>query len=174
MSRRRLSFVLSFVICVFFFVGSSCAQKASVSDVSEKVGIKVGERVPDFTLKSLSGKKVNIMKAVSGNKAVLLNFFTTWCPYCVAEIPELQKLNQTYGKKGLKILAINLRESQRKVSSFVAMKGIDYTVLLDEEGVIGDMFGIMGIPHNILLDSKGIIRYRGVGLPPEEELISSD
>ena len=130
----------------------------------------VGDKAPDFTLEDISSSKVSLQEAAAANNATLLVFWATWCPYCRQEIPDLIKLNAEYKDKGLKILAIDIGESQKKVESFVKEQGISYTVLLDTDNKVASQYGIMGIPNNILLDKDGVIKYRGTQPPPEKLL----
>ncbi|MBI4335889.1 MAG: TlpA family protein disulfide reductase, partial [Candidatus Omnitrophica bacterium] len=97
-------------------------------------------------------------------------FWATWCPSCREEIPELRDLNKEYKDKGLKILAVDIGESQKKVDSFAKQQGIEYTILLDLDNRVANQYGVMGIPTNILIDKEGNIAYRGTSPPPEHLL----
>lgn len=152
--------LLVFTFSLSFF-GVSCAQRE---------GLSVGDKAPDFTLEDLSGKNVKLSDEIGANSATLLVFWTTWCPYCREEIPELIRLNMDYKDKGLKILAIDIGESPKKVESVAKQEGIGYTVLLDSDNRVASQYGVMGIPANILLDKEGVIKYRGTAPPPQDLL----
>lgn len=136
------------------------------------VGVKEGDVAPDFSLYDINGKSYNL-KGVRGKKVVLLVFWATWCPYCVEEIPQLNKIYQEYSKKGLEVWVVNISEKKDKVSKFAANRGINYTVLLDSSGKIADLYQIRGIPANIILDKNGIIQHNG-RLPENYEMIFTD
>lgn len=112
---------------------------------------------PSFTLKDLKGQDVSLESALKKNKAVLINFFATWCPPCREEIPDLIKLQEKYGSKSFTILGINIGESQKKVSGFVGKMGINYPVLLDENKSVAHDYGIVGIPTSFLVSADGEI-----------------
>lgn len=152
---------LIFVVSVSCFTNISCAQREGIVD---------RDKAPDFTLEDVNGKNVNLSETVSKSSATLLVFWASWCPYCREEIPDLIRLNSNYKNKGLKILAIDIGESKKKVESFIKQEGIDYTVLLDTDNKVAGQYRVMGIPTNILLDKEGSIKYRGTSAPPEDLL----
>lgn len=123
----------------------------------------------DFVLPNLDSKNVKLSDFV-GEKVVLLNFWTTWCPYCVREIPELKKYYSEYKDKGLEIVAVNIQESYKQVKNFVSKKGIEYVILLDKDGVVANQYGVRGIPTNILINKDGEIIFAGYTLPSEETI----
>ncbi|MCM8781581.1 MAG: TlpA family protein disulfide reductase [Candidatus Omnitrophica bacterium] len=155
---RRVLFLIVFLFCL---VSASCAQKGDIGSSG---------KVQDFTLEDIKGNEVNLNETISTHTVTLLVFGATWCPYCREEAPELIRLNREYKNKGLKILAIDIGESKKKVESFIRQEGIDYTVLLDIDNKVASRYGIIGIPTNILIDKEGNIKYRGAQLPPEELL----
>ncbi|MDD5449321.1 MAG: TlpA disulfide reductase family protein [Candidatus Omnitrophica bacterium] len=161
-NSKLFNFNLWFLLFIFTFLllNISCAKE----------GLGIGDKAPDFTLDDLAGNKVSLSDTVKSNKATLLVFWATWCPYCREEVPELIKLKPSYEAKGYKIVAIDIGESQKKVDSFVKQNGINYTVLLDTENRIANQYGVMGIPANILLAQDGTILYRGTTAPPESAL----
>lgn len=158
---KKLLFLIYVLFLMCSFVNISCAQRE---------GLAVGDKAPDFSLEDVAGNKVNLQETVKTSKKTLLVFWATWCPHCRNEIPELRRLNAEYRAGGLKILAVNIGETQKKVDSFIKQQGITYTALLDTDNRVASQYGVMGIPTNILLDSSGVIKYRGVPPPPEELL----
>jgi peroxiredoxin len=136
------------------------------------VGRNEGDIAPDFSLYDTNGKP-HKLKDVLGKKAVLLVFWATWCPYCVEEIPELNKIYQEYSQKGLEVLAVNIAEKSNKVSRFVVNRGINYTVLLDIDGKVADLYQVQGIPLNMILNKNGVILHKGV-LPKNYGAIFKD
>ncbi|MBN2298170.1 MAG: TlpA family protein disulfide reductase [Deltaproteobacteria bacterium] len=113
---------------------------------------------PDFSLKDLDGK-THILSDYAG-KTVLLNFTTTWCPYCLKDIPNLKKMYSTYKDRGFVLLAIYIQESDRKVDSFRRKYDLPYSVLLDTDGRIAQSYGVRGVPTKVLIDKKGTILCR--------------
>ncbi len=110
---------------------------------------------PDFTLKGLTGKpwKLNDYRG----KVVLLDFTTTWCPYCIKDIPNLKKIHSQYTPQGLEFVAIYLQESEKRVSSFATKHSIPYNILLDPDARTSNLYGVRGVPTKIVVDRDGTI-----------------
>jgi len=134
---------------------------------SASPGIDIGNKSVDFSLKILSSTETFKLSNYDGKNPVLVNFFATWCPYCVQEIPELNELRSKYTPKGLIVVSVNVQEKEDKVTNFVKKKKIQYNILLDANADVSKKFKVYGIPTNILIDSKGVIVFRGNNLPDE-------
>ncbi len=135
------------------FINLACAREAQ--DFGKYV---------DFELPSLSTDSVKLSNFV-GRKLVLLNFWATWCPYCVKEIPQLKEIYSRYKNKGLEIIAVNLGENPKSVEKFVKNYNIEYLVLLDQKGISARVYGVQGIPTNFLIDLKGNVIFAGHHIP---------
>jgi peroxiredoxin len=96
-------------------------------------------------------------------KVVLVNFWATWCPPCVKEIPSLERLYGKRGARGLEILAVAVGEDRKRVAEFLADKPISFTVLLDAEGRQFKRWGVHAFPTTFVLDRSHRIRYAGFG-----------
>lgn len=169
-SRKKyfLRMVLVSIILVLFF---GCEEKTRARDVNES-GTKVTNKrglhkgieksslmLPDFFLNDLEGKEYRLSDYV-GEKPVLLVFWTTGCPVCIAGIPNLNKifLNRS---KDLELMSINILEPQRMVRRLVEARGVKYPVLLDPHGVTAKAYRIRGVPTFIVIDLKGSMGYYG-------------
>ncbi|MDD5688576.1 MAG: TlpA disulfide reductase family protein [Elusimicrobia bacterium] len=142
----------------------------SCSIYSADLGIDVGNKALDFSLKELSSKSNFKLSNYTGKSPVFLSFFATWCKYCNDEVPELNKIYNEYSKKGLVVISVNVQEREEKVSSFVQKKKILYRILLDSSAEVSNKFKVYGIPTNMLIDSKGVIVFRGNDMPDVKEI----
>jgi peroxiredoxin len=106
----------------------------------------------NFTLTDLQGTAWNL-KDLKG-KVVLVNFWATWCPPCLKEIPDLQTLYERFKGEGLVILAIS-DEDAGKVQPFVAKHKMTYPVFVDPKRNVIGLFGIDGIPKSFVYDRSG-------------------
>jgi thiol-disulfide isomerase/thioredoxin len=88
-------------------------------------------------------------------KIVFINFWTTWCPDCVYEMPDIEKLYKTIKNPDFIILAIDLKESPKKVKKFLTKHNLTYKILLDKKGDMGKAFGIRSIPTTFILNRQG-------------------
>ncbi len=141
----------------------------------------VGKAAPEFTLNVLepSGKTRAMTRADLAGKVVVLDFWATWCPPCLQELPEIQKLAETYAKAGRKdvlIVAISQdREPEdgspvrKLVEGLIAEKGWSLAkgpiprVALDPDQLVGDSFKVEAVPTLFLLDAKGVVQAVHVG-----------
>lgn len=127
------------------------------------VGPEIGKQAPEFTLDDLNGKSIKLKDVTSQNKVTLVNFWATWCPPCRGEIPELIKLYKKYSGQKLALVAIDLQEDPAQVKAFARRNGINFTVLVDNNGMVGNQYRVSGIPTTFVIDNKGIIRDMTVG-----------
>ena len=110
-----------------------------------------------FTLKNLEGADMSLGSLLKEKKAVLINFWATWCPPCREEIPNLITLQDQYRDSGFTILGVDVGESKAKVSNFVKKFGINYPVVLDSQMAVAMRYNVVGIPTSILVNSEGKI-----------------
>jgi thiol-disulfide isomerase/thioredoxin len=95
-------------------------------------------------------------------RAVVLNFWATWCPPCKEELPSLQTLHEIGGGDPL-VLGINVRETASRVQRYLAFTGIGFPVVLDPQAELAKRFGVTAFPTTLLIAPDGQIRWRVVG-----------
>ncbi|MFA5100740.1 MAG: TlpA disulfide reductase family protein [Candidatus Omnitrophota bacterium] len=119
---------------------------------------------PDFSLEDLAGETYQL-SSYQGKQPVLLFFWTTWCPFCLNKLKEMNQGYIDLEKDGVALLAINAGERRSSVERLVRNYAIKYTVLVDEEGVVSEDYHVLGVPTFILIDKKGAVRYKGNEYP---------
>lgn len=128
---------------------------------SDKVGLTEGKVAPNFKLKTINGKTVQLSDYRGEN--VIVNFWATWCPPCRAEIPDLQKL---YDNKDVVILAVNLTGTEKsvdKVTEFVKEYEMTFPVLMDESLEVSTSYQVQAYPTSYMIDSAGRIQFKAIG-----------
>lgn len=140
-----------------------CLSGLSSLQAAEPVPGSAGSKALDFTLKGLSGKDVTFFKDFAKNKAIILVFSTTWCPYCIQEIPALKAVYSKYKNKGVEIVFVDPQETKERVQALVDKYKITYPTLLDEKGEVARSFRVMGVPTIMFLDSNRVIKWRSSG-----------
>lgn len=115
---------------------------------------KVGDRAPDFTLQGLDGK-THELSDYKG-KVLLINFWGTFCPPCVREMPAMQRIYDKYKDENFEILGINLDESTVSVQSFVKQYKLNFPILMDKN-TIRRKYGVSSYPTSFFVDSNGRI-----------------
>jgi thiol-disulfide isomerase/thioredoxin len=118
----------------------------------------VGNCAPDFTLTDLNGQNYRLQEVVSKSRVTLVNFWATWCGPCRKEIPELINFYKQYSKRKVALLAIDLQEKPADIKRFAQQAGMDFPVLADTTGKVGDRYKIYAIPTTLIIDQKGVIR----------------
>lgn len=110
-----------------------------------------------FTLEDTAGQPVGLADLLASHKAVLINFWATWCPPCREEIPDLIRLQAQYKDKGFTVLGVDIGESARKVTGFAEKNGMNYPIVLDKTHKVAESYGVVGIPTSYLVASDGRI-----------------
>ena len=114
----------------------------------------------NFDLPDLKGDLVRLRVPGQPMAGVtLVNFWASWCPHCVEEIPSMKALAAHYRPDQLRVLSINFKESPTTVSSFIKPFRIDFPVLIDRDGAVAKQWGVFAFPSSFLVDSSGRVRY---------------
>ncbi len=93
-------------------------------------------------------------------RAVMLNFWASWCEPCRAEMPTLQQVADLYGPEKLLVLTINFKESAARALQFAKTTGVSLPVLLDSTGTVAARWGVKVFPTTLTLDARGRPRQR--------------
>lgn len=161
-SKRRLRL---FVRTFFLLVILAAIIFTIYQVIQDKSTVSVGEKAPDFQLKTIDGQTVKLSDF--RGQGVLLNFWASWCGPCKAEMPFIEEANQMH-IKGVKILAVNIRETPLVVQKFFEQKNLNFTALLDRKGEITDRYNIVKIPSSYLINKDGVVVKKVIG--PMESL----
>ncbi len=114
---------------------------------------------PQVILQDLSGK-THTLEQYKGS-IVLVQFWATYCPPCVKEMPSMNSMQDKLAKAGVpfKILAIDMAETRTEVEEFVKKIKPEFTILLDESGSSIGQWNVFAAPSNFLIDKQGQIKY---------------
>ena len=150
-TRFRAAAVLV-VVCLLVLNLSAKAQGFDVQPWPAK------KPIPVFEATDLSGKVWH--SSDLRGRAVLINFWASWCEPCRAEMPSLQSLSQFYGPEKLGVLALNFKESKTVAERYVQRTGLTLPVLLDPDGLLARQWGATAFPTTVLIAADG--RVKGV------------
>jgi len=152
--RRRLA------IALLLGIGASgvAAAEPAKSAGFDFIPWPAGRGVPELLVTATDGRVWNL-KALRG-RAVLLNFWASWCEPCRAEMPSLQALAQLEGDKRLIVLAVNFKESSTTIARYMQATQLQLPVVPDPLGALARQWGISVYPSTVLIGADG--RVRGV------------
>ncbi len=170
MNYRKIalkSLILSLSV-VFIVAATVFSAPAPASAQGGSAGVFTGNTAPDFELKDLKGVSVTL-SSFKGKKPVLIYFWATWCPYCMAVRPDVIKLRNDIPKAKLELLAADVggADSLSRVKKFEEAHPAPYTILYDTDGRVARSYQVQGIPLFVFIDKSGTIKYRGNELPPD-------
>lgn len=122
--------------------------------ISPLLAMERGETAPDFEAVDFDGRQVKLSDFKG--KPILLNFWATWCPPCLKELPEFQRFFDEHGED-VNIVAVNLTTSERSalhVKNFVLENKLAFPVYLDEDGLAAQVYLVRYIPTSYFLDEN--------------------
>lgn len=130
-------------------------------------------KAPDFTVYNEEGKAVKLSD-YKGKKAVVVNFWASWCPPCKYEMPYFQKANDKYKGKEVEILMVNLtdgsRETKKTALEFMKESKYNMNVLFDTELNAAKIYGIQALPRTLFIDKDGNLVNDHTGLITQDML----
>ncbi len=165
------------LILVLMFIVAGCKKKETGQQQQAEVEAKEkptspsvvkappspdSKPAPSFTLQDLNGKTVSLSDFKG--KVVILDFWATWCPPCVKEIPHFVEIYEQYSDREFAIVGISVdREGIGVVKSFAQKYKVNYPILMTD-GKVEKVYGnIMSIPTTFVIDSEGKIRRKYIG-----------
>ena len=186
MRRNRISFLTaSFLLgmiallCEMAFHPTIPPTIVHAAQVPANASPLLGKPAPAFSLEDLNGKKVTL--ADYKGKAVLINFWATWCGPCKIETPWLIELRQQYAADGFEILGISMddvdskdaskrAEEKQQIARAAARMRIPYPVLLDGGSLSATYGELDGLPVSLFVDRNGVIVDVQNGLTSKSEI----
>lgn len=155
-------------LLILIFLGKAPGFPALRFTIFQEPGPRVGSAAPDFELVDLKGDRIRLSEL--RGKPVLVNFWATWCAPCKLEMPDIQKIYESYPGEFV-VLAVNAGENAAQVEKFSNDIGVSFDVLLDPKSEVQDLYQLRGYPTSYLVDGEGVIRVQHVGLLNESQLV---
>lgn len=137
------------------------AVVAELKAIEARLMLKEGSAAPDFTLPALGGGEVSL-SALKG-KVVVVNFWATWCPPCINEMPVLNDLYVAYRDQGVEVLGLSLDEEGLPITKpFVEKLEVTYPIVEADRKTYQAYGNVLTIPHTFLIDREGTVSKRFV------------
>ncbi len=128
-----------------------------------------GQPFIDFEGENIDGEPVNFASFVTPGKFTLIDFWASWCPYCVKELPDMAALYNRWKDKGLEIVGVAVRDTPEDSKGAISKYGITWPVMLNTQRKPYDIYGFSGIPHHMLIGPDGKIVSRDESLSQIED-----
>ena len=127
-------------------------------EMEERPTLSLGDMAPEFEAKRLDGSTFRLSD-YRDKKAVLIDFWATWCGPCIDEIPTIKRIAETYRDQGLEVVGVSLDRDEQALRDFVKEEKLSYVQVFDKEKAqaIAKSYGVWGIPSVFLIDKNGVI-----------------
>lgn len=159
-------FVVALVVALGIYVGY---HKARHPGATLTAHLTQSSPAPDFSLESLDGKTMRLSDF--RGKAVLLNFWATWCGPCKVEMPWFVDLQNEYGSQGLQIVGVAMDDASKEdIAKFAKDMGVNYPILIGKESVGDEYGGVNGLPESFFIARDGKIVDEIIGLRGKAEI----
>lgn len=153
------------LIVVIALVAASVYLLSSGSSRPPREAVKsvvAGDLAPDFQLEDTQGNKVSLSDL--RGKVVLVNFWATWCPPCIEEMPSMERLNEVLAGDEFVMLAINTEENGRSIiPAFLERTPYTFPILYDNEGVVQKSYGVFKFPESFIVNKDGTVAEKIIG-----------
>lgn len=159
------TFVLRF-LALSLFAAATLVQQAQAQNEIESY-TKVGQAMPSVAVTDLDG--ANFKTDQLKGKVILVNFWATWCPPCLEEMPRLEKeVWQNFKSSDFAMVAIAREQSEQEISAFRKKYNYTFPMASDLNRTVYKLFGSGGIPRSYVIGTDGKILFQTVGYNPAE------
>ena len=149
---------------------STIVNTATQTGAQPKVGWRIGDQAPDFTLTTTGNNDIKLSDY--RGKKVILNFWATWCGPCRLEVPFLKSIHDKLPKLDAVLLAVNTQDSFENAQMYAKANGLNCIIPVDPRGIVAGYYNIHGIPTTYFINQQGIITSIKIGpFLSEDEII---
>ncbi len=161
--NQTLKIIILVVILIAIFIGAGLGYKHLSKDYDQPTNTTFSynqnqnaNSAPDFTVKNTDGESVSLSDLKG--KPVVINFWATWCGYCVKEFPHFQDMYKKYGDE-IEFMMVDLvdgnRETEEVAKSFIKSKGYTFPIYFDTTGEAAYNYNAYSIPLSVFVDKDG-------------------
>ena len=160
---NRLLIATMLIPVLFAPLGTVQAGSPSPELSHELTRLQPPVTAPGFNLTDMDGEQ-HTLDDYRG-KVIMLNFWATWCPPCLREIPSMESIYQDLGDKGFVVLAVNQFVSPDHVFAYMGQLSVypTFPVLFDPDSRVSELYGVKGLPTTLLINRQGKVVYRAIG-----------
>ncbi len=165
MNRNPLALIVVILVVAFglYFGYHHARRQGATSRITKSAP------APDFALTSLDGTTLRLSDF--RGKAVLLNFWATWCGPCKIEMPWFVDLQKEYGSQGLQIVGVAMDDASKEdIAKFAKDMGVNYPILIGKESVGDEYGGVPALPESFFIGRDGKIVDKIIGLEGKADI----
>ena len=150
------------LIAVFIVAIAIILFSVKREETPKTQAVVVGLNAPEFSLSDPSGKTYTLSE-LKGS-VVFINFWATWCPPCIEEMPSIQNLyNGFKDRKEFRMVTILYKDDYEKAMAYMKQNNYALPVLIDREGKSAKAYGVTGVPETYIVDKQGVLREKVIG-----------
>jgi cytochrome c biogenesis protein CcmG/thiol:disulfide interchange protein DsbE len=149
---RVLQVALVLAICGFFY---------AIKDSFDSRVIQAGDTAPNFSITADSGQTIS--PASFGGKLLVLNFWATWCPPCISEMPSLDQFQREVQKDGVVVLAVSVDKNEKAYKGLLDQAKPAFLTARDPESNVNAEYGTFKYPESYVIDRSGKVVQKFIG-----------
>lgn len=130
-----------------------------------------GKPYKDFTGETEDGKTIRLSDFVRPGKYTLVDFWASWCPWCIKELPQIAEFYNKWQTKGVNVVGVAVRDTTADTAEAVKKHGISWSVIYNTERTPYNLYGFTGIPHHLLIGPDGNIISSGETISAIDEYL---
>lgn len=138
--QASIGVLLGALVCVIFL------------SLRERI-VQEGDSAPDFSITADNGR--TITAANFGGKLLLLNFWATWCPPCIEELPSLDQFQRQFANSGLVVLGVSVDKDEKAYRRFLSRVNVSFLTARDPDSKISADYGTFQYPESYLINRDG-------------------
>lgn len=156
MLKTKLQALLTMLLISALLLLQGCNnEQASIEGLTNEIA-------PDINVELFDGGTFKLSE--QKGKAVMINFFASWCVSCGEEVHHIQKAFESYKKDQVAFLGIAVDDTEKKAKAFMEKNGLKIPAGLDRTGQIKELYGLYGMPTTFFIDKNGIVSYFHAGV----------
>ena len=171
--RRRLRWGLAGLVVV----AAAVVVAATIPSASQQEGVavsgraEVGAPAPSATMVDFDGVQFSL--ADYAGTPLVVNFWASWCPACVAEMPDFERVHQRVNGEEVAFLGVNMQDVESLARTLLDDTGVTYRIAADPDGTIYGAFGGLAMPTTVFINAEGTVTETRAGLMTEEDLVAT-
>lgn len=169
MRLRRVVTLLAAAAVMLAACSAPDPDAAPTPPPQDATDVPDGDRVPGMPVEHFDGSTITLHDFA--DTPMVVNFWASWCPPCLAEMPDFEAVSQLAGDR-VTFVGINTQDTPERAAGMADQTGVTYDLVRDPDAVLFTAFGVIGMPATYYVDARGVIVGRHIGLLTRDALIA--